>query len=175
MKDLELLQKTVLFGPEDVSYLRMSREVLEDQVDAILDTWYGFVAATPHLLYYFSNVSDGKPDERYLAEVRKRFGQWILDTAAADYDQKWLDYQHEIGRRHHRTAKNRTDGAQAPEIIHFRYLNTLFYPITMTLRPFLSKKGHSPEEVDRMHQAWQKSVLIQTTLWSQPYVKPGDY
>jgi len=36
--------------------------------------------------------------------VRQRFGQWILDTAAANYDQQWLDFQREIGLRHHRTG-----------------------------------------------------------------------
>ena len=45
--------------------------------------------------------------------VVKRFGQWILDTARAEYDQAWLDYQHEIGLRHHRTKKNRTDSVDA--------------------------------------------------------------
>jgi hypothetical protein len=26
-----------------------------------------------------------------------------------------------------------------------------------------------------MHQAWIKSVLLQVTLWSHPYVKDGDF
>ena len=54
--------------------------------------------------------------------MRKRFGQWILDTARAEYDQRWLDYQHEIGLRHHRTKKNRTDGAPSTDIVPFRHL-----------------------------------------------------
>src|SRR5205814_947092 len=98
--------------------------------------------------------SDGQPDPGYLAAVRKRFGQWILDTAAADYDQKWLDYQHEIGLRHHRAKKNRTDGVEAAPIIHSRYILALVYPITATLKPFLAKGGDSADEVDKMHQAW---------------------
>jgi hypothetical protein len=41
----------------------------------------------------------------------------VLDTARADYDQSWLDYQYEIGLRHHRSKKNQTDGAHtAPHI-----------------------------------------------------------
>lgn len=39
----------------------------------------------------------------------KRFGQWVIDTAQAKYDQAWLDYQYEIGLRHHRSKKNKTD------------------------------------------------------------------
>jgi hypothetical protein len=26
-----------------------------------------------------------------------------------------------------------------------------------------------------MHDAWFKSVVLQVTLWSQPYVKEGDF
>jgi len=31
------------------------------------------------------------------------------------------------------------------------------YPIT-TIKPFLASKGHNVEEVEKMHQAWFKSV-----------------
>src|SRR5579884_1448918 len=48
-------------------------------------------------------------------------------------------------------------------------------PITYTLKPFLAKKGHAAEDVEKMHQAWIKSVILQITLWSQPYVKDGDF
>jgi hypothetical protein len=173
--DLELIKKSLLFGDGDVQALRMSRDVLADQVEAILDVWYGFVGSNPHLLQSFTRRADGQPDTDYLGAVRKRFGQWILDTASANYDQKWLDWQHEIGRRHHRTGKNRTDGVDAAEHIPFRYLAALAYPITFTLKPFLAKKGHSAEDVDRMHQAWIKSVLLQVILWSRPYIKDGDF
>ncbi|MCP9462957.1 MAG: protoglobin domain-containing protein [Nitrospira sp.] len=71
--------------------------------------------------------------------------------------------------------KNQTDGVAAAEIVPFRYLIALLYPITATLKPFLSKRGHSAEEVERMHQAWIKSVLLQVILWSYPYVKEGDF
>jgi hypothetical protein len=175
MKDFDLLKETVLFTDEDVRYLRMSLDVVKDQTDAILDVWYGFVASHPQLVYYFERKSDGKPDTEYLTAVRKRFGQWILDTAAANYDQRWLDYQAEIGRRHHRTGKNKTDNAPSVDNISYRYLPTLIYPITTTLKPFLAKKGNSPDDVDKMHQAWVKSVILQVTLWSYPYVKDGDF
>ena len=51
----------------------------------------------------------------------------------------------------------------------------LLYSITATLKPFLAKKGHSREDVEKMHQAWVKSVLLQVILWSYPYVKDGDF
>jgi len=175
LEDLRLLKETLLFDENDERALRMSRAVLEPKVDAILDVWYGFVASKPHLVHYFSHAETGAPDGDYLAAVRARFGQWILDTASAGYDQDWLDYQHEIGRRHHRVGKNRTDGAASVPHIHYRYLPALLYPVTATLKPFLANAGHTAVEVEAMHQAWVKSVLLQVILWSEPYVVDGDF
>lgn len=171
----ELMKKSALFGDEDIKYLRLSHDVVKDQVEAILDVWYGFVGSTPHLLASFTGKSDGKPLGDYLGAVRKRFAQWILDTSRAEYDQKWLDYQHEIGLRHHRAKKNRTDGAASTAIVPFRDLFLLIFPVTFTLRPFLAKKGHSAEDVEKMYAAWVKSCLLQMTLWTHPYVKDGDF
>ncbi|MBJ6763656.1 protogloblin ApPgb [Myxococcaceae bacterium JPH2] len=175
LADFALMQQSVLFGEEDVKYLRMSRAVVADQVEAILDVWYGFVGANAHLLASFTGKKDGKPLGDYLAGVRKRFGMWILDTARAEYDQAWLDYQHEMGLRHHRTKKNQTDGAASTDIVPFRNLFALIFPVTFTLKPFLARQGHGPEEVEKMHAAWVKSCLLQVTLWSHPYVKDGDF
>ncbi len=174
-EELEQLKRTVLFGDDDVRYLKLSRDVLADQVEDILDVWYGFVASHPHLVHSFSDRTTGRPIDRYLERVRARFGRWILDTAAADYDRAWLDYQNEIGLRHHRSKKNQTDGVEAVENIGLRYLIALIFPITATLRPFLEKKGHAREDVDAMQDAWRKSVILQVALWSRPYAKEGDY
>lgn len=173
--DLSKLREIVLLGDDDIAALRQSLPVLEGQVEAILDVWYGFVGGKPQLLHYFTDTGTGKPDGNYLAAVRKRFGAWILATAAARYDQAWLDQQHEIALRHHTSKKNQTDGAKAPPIVHFRYLPALMYPVTATLKPFLQKAGHSAAEVERMHQAWIKSVLLQTILWSHPFVRSGEF
>ncbi len=175
LDEFELMKKSALFGDEDVKYLRLSYDVVRDQVEAILDVWYGFVASNPQLVASFTSRTDGQPLAGYLSAVRPRFGQWILDTARAQYDQRWLDYQHEIGLRHHRTRKNRTDGVASTDVVPFRYLFALVFPVTFTLKPFLAKKGHSAEDVERMHQAWVKSCLLQLTLWSHPYVKDGDF
>lgn len=175
LADFELMKKSVLFTDEDVKYLRLSYDVLKDQVEAILDVWYGFVAANPHLLASFTGKSDGQPLGDYLGAVRKRFGQWILDTARAQYDQAWVDYQHEIGLRHHRAKKNRTDGAPSTDIVPFRDLFLLIYPVTFTLKPFLARGGHPTGDVEKMYAAWVKSCLLQVTLWSYPYVRDGDF
>ncbi len=174
LQELELLEATLLLGEDDLAALRRSGEVLAPHIEEILDVWYGFVGDNPHLLAAFSNAQ-GEPDQEYLAAVRRRFGRWILDTARATYDQAWLDYQHEIGLRHTRRKKNQTDGADAADHIPLRYVLALLVPITTTLKPFLAGGGAAPEEVEAMHAAWVKAVLLQVILWSQPYVRDGDF
>ena len=174
LDELELLKATLLLGDDDLAALRRSGELLAGRVEEILDVWYGFVGANPHLLAAFTGP-DGQPDQVYLAAVRRRFGRWILDTARATYDQAWLDYQYEIGLRHTRAKKNQTDGAWAADHIPLRYVLALLVPITTTLKPFLADGGAAPDEVEAMHQAWVKAVLLQVILWSQPYVRDGDF
>ena len=135
LAEFELMKKTVLFSEDDVKALQQSQAVVKDQVEAILDVWYGFVGANPHLVSTFFRVSDGQPDMDYLGAVRKRFGQWILDTAGANYDQAWLDYQFEIGRRHHRMGKNVTDKVAAAAHIPLRYIPALLYPCLLYTSP----------------------------------------
>ena len=175
MADLAALQKSMLFGADDVAALRQSRAILADQTEAILDVWYGFVASTPELVVFFGDTRSGQPDGAYLAAVRKRFALWILDTADAKYDQAWLDWQYEIGLRHNRVKKNKTDGAHGPAQVDFRYLPALTIPITTTLKPFLAKTGASAADVEKMHAAWVKAVLLQAILWSHPYIKDGEF
>ena len=175
LQELDALRRTLLLGNDDVQALRQSRDILADQVEAILDVWYGFVASTPELVVFFGDTRSGQPDANYLGAVRKRFALWILDTADATYDQAWLDWQYEIGLRHNRLKKNKTDGAHGPAQVDFRYLPALTIPITTTLKPFLAKKGASVADVERMHAAWVKAVLMQAILWSHPYIKDGEF
>jgi hypothetical protein len=166
--DLDLLKQTVLFGDDDERHLRMAGEVLRDQVEAVLDVWYGFVAAHPHLVRYFAGP-DGSPIEEYLTRVRARFGQWIRDLCERPWDRSWLDYQEEIALRHTAAKKNQTDAVDAPDLIPLCYLVAFVYPITATVREFLAKKGHSEADVDAMHQAWFKAVTLSVALWCRPY------
>lgn len=175
MADLAALNGSLLFGEADIAALRKAHDVVKDQIEAILDVWYGFVGATPHLLAYFCDPKTGKPVGAYLDAVRKRFGQWILDTCRADYDAAWLTWQDEIGRRHHRSGKNRTDGVEAAPHIPMRHVLALALPISVTMKPFLARKGAPAEEVEAMHAAWSKAVLLQAILWCRPYAHEGDF
>jgi len=38
-----------------------------------------------------------------------------------------------------------------------------------TIKPYLSAKGHTVEDVENMHRAWTKSLQLQVALWAQPY------
>lgn len=172
-EDLELLKKTLLWSPDDDRYLQMAGEVLKDQTNDILDLWYGYVGGNPHLLHYFTR--NGQPNADYLNAVRARFGQWILDLCQKPYNQDWLNYQHEIAKRHHSTKKNKTDAVDTVPIIHYRYMTAFIYPITATIKVFLAKKGHSAGEVDAMHNAWFKAVVLTVILWTYPYINKGEF
>jgi len=103
-EEFRYLKQTVLFSEEGKQYLRMAGSILQKQMDAILALWNNFVGSHPYLIQYSGKPND--PDSAYLGAVRQRFKQWILDTCNREYDQAWLDYQHEIGLRHHLTKKN---------------------------------------------------------------------
>lgn len=171
--DLELLKKTVLFTEEDEKYLKLAGEVLQDQINEVLDLWYGFVGSNEHLVKYFSK--DGKPNMEYLTNVRARFGQWIKDLCNKPYDQTWLNYQHEIALRHHSAKKNKTDKVDAEPIINYRYLVAFIFPITATIKSFLEKKGHNAETVEAMFAAWFKAVTLTVILWTYPYINENEF
>lgn len=172
--DLDQIKASLLFTPDDTAALAQAGEVLEGQVEDVLDVWYGFVASQPHLLAYFSTPG-GDPLPDYLARVRVRFAHWILDTCRRPYDAQWLAYADEIGRRHMPPTKNTTDGAPSVPLVPMRHMIAFVYPITATIRPFLANGGHPADEVERMHQAWFKSVTLQVALWLRPYARDGHW
>ena len=174
-EEFDQLKKTVLLSEEDFRYLRLAGEVLRDQIDDVLDLWYSWVGSNPHLVYYFGDKKTGQPIPEYLEAVRRRFGQWIKDLCERAYDREWLRYQLEIGLRHHRAKKNRTDGVNSVDHIPMRYMVAFIVPITLTIRPFLEKKGHPKEIVEKMHQAWFKAVTLSVALWCYPYAREGDW
>jgi pimeloyl-ACP methyl ester carboxylesterase len=175
MEELKDLKATCLFTDEDMVYLRLSYDVLKDQAEDLVTMWRGIIAQHVHLASYGLDRDTGEPDKEYAAAVGKRYAQWVLDTARAEYNQVWLDYQYEIGLRHHRQKKNITDHANAATHIRGRDLIGFAAATVAPMRPYLEKGGHSPDVVQRMQEAWWKSMVLQVTLWSQPYMNPGDF
>lgn len=167
-EDVELLKATLLWSEDDDRYLRMAGDVLADQVDEVLELWYGYVGSHPHLVHYFAD-RDGQPIAEYLERVRARFGQWVRDVCQRPHDDAWRAYQHEIALRHTRAKKNQTDEVDSVPEIALRYMVAFIFPITATMRGFLAGRGHGPEDVEGMHTAWFKAVVLHVCLWSQPY------
>ncbi len=171
-EEFSYLRRTVRFTHDDKEYLEMAAEVLDGKLDEIVEVWYEFVADNDFLLAYFSTPG-GEPIEEYLERVRPRFARWIEDTCLRRYDQQWLDYMHEIGRRHTRQKKNQTDQVDAVDHIPLRYVIGFIYPISTTIKEYLEESDHSAHDVERMYDAWFKSVIMQVALWSEPYARDG--
>jgi hypothetical protein len=106
MAEFERLKDTVMWSAEDDEYLRMAGETLEPQVDDMLDRWLGFLSTFEFMNDYRRDADTGELIEEYGERSRPRYGQWIRDTCDTPYDEDWLDYQFEIGRR--TTASKRT-------------------------------------------------------------------
>ena len=166
---LDELKQSVLWSPADEAALRRAGAILVPQTEAILDVWYGFVGAHPHLVATFAG-KDGAPDMAYLGAVRRRFAKWIDDLCNRPYDETWLAYQEEIGRRHHPSGKNRTDQVESTsQHIPLRDLIGFISPITLTIRPFLQNGDAEADDVQEMYDAWLKAITLTVALWARPY------
>lgn len=167
--ELAELEQSLLWSDDDRDALRRAADILVPRTDEILDVWYGFVGANPHLVATFAGA-DGAPDGRYLTAVRSRFGQWIADVCTRAHDADWLAYQEEIGLRHHTARKNLTDQVDSPSLhVPLRHLVALIVPITVTIRDFLAAGEADPRQVDAMYHAWLKAVTLSVVLWARPY------
>jgi hypothetical protein len=173
IEQLQSLKVTAGFTDEDERYLRLAGQVLADQTEKIVLHWRsGIIANIPNLARH-SRTPEGDPIPAYLGASNLRFQQWIRDTCLRPYDQDWLDYQNEIALRHTTFKKNKTDGARSTPFVPFRDIMAFVPVMNETIKPYLAAKGHSNEEVDKMHRAWIKSVQIQLALWLGPYAEAG--
>jgi hypothetical protein len=172
LSDLQALMRSVGWTDDDARWLRAAGKLLSPRAEAMVDLWRSIIGAQPELVRWFLKP-DGKPDEAYKAAVKKRFVQWVRDTCERDYDQAWLDYQQEIGRRHTPAKKNATDAGHTPLLVPLRYLITFAEVIAQSGRDYLVQAGAAGNELEAMHAAWRKSVLLQVALWSRAYVE-GD-
>jgi hypothetical protein len=169
MRELEDLKVSAGFTEEDQRYLRIAGEVLADQTKQIVEHWRsGIIASIPNLARH-SRTPDGDPIPEYLAKSNLRFRQWILDTCLRPYDQDWLNYQQEIALRHTALKKNRVDGVRSTPYVPLRDVIAFVAVMNETIKPHLAAKGHSAEAVEKMHQAWCKSIQMQLALWARLY------
>jgi hypothetical protein len=172
LQDLSNLKTSVGWTDEDERWRRAAGEVLADQTQQIVAHWRGgIIAFLPHLARH-SRTPEGEAVPEYQTKSGLRFEQWILDTCFRTYDRDWLDYQNEIALRHTSAKKNRTDGVNSTPFVPLRDIVAFIAVMNETIRPYLAARGHTAEDVERMHRAWRKSLQLQAALWSKPYA--GD-
>jgi hypothetical protein len=171
LQELEQMKISVGFTTEDERFLHLAGEVLRDQVKQVVEHWRSkIIASIPHLARH-SRSPDGNPLPNYLAASNLRFQQWVLDTCLRPYDQTWLDYQQEIALRHTSLKKNQVDGVQSTPHVPLRDIIAFIPVMNETIKPYMAAKGHSPEDVAKMHLAWCKSLQLQISLWTGLYTK----
>ena len=171
LQELEQMKTSVGFTTEDERFLNLAGEVLKDQVKQVDEHWRSkIIASIPHLARH-SRSPDGNPLPNYLAASNLRFQQWVLDTCLRPYDQTWLDYQQEIALRHTSLKKNQVDGVQSTPHVPLRDIIAFIPVMNETIKPYMAAKGHSPEDVEKMHMAWCKSLQLQISLWTGLYAK----
>jgi len=142
MEELERLKISVGFTEDDRRWLRLAGEVVGDQVKAIVTRWRSeIIAGIPHLARHSRSV-EGEKLPGYLAQSNLRFEQWILDTCSREYDQEWLNYQHEIALRHTSAKKNQTDGVESTAFVPYRDIAAFTAVLVETMRPYLAAKGN---------------------------------
>jgi len=169
LRELADLKTSLGFTEEDQRYLRLAGEVLTDQTKQLVDHWRnGIIGGIPNLSRH-SRTPEGNAIPEYSANSGLRFQQWILDTCLRPYDQDWINYQQEIALRHTTLKKNKVDGVRSTPHVPLRDIIAFLAVMNETIKPFLAAKGHSAEEVDKMHRAWCKSLQLQVALWARPY------
>jgi len=171
LQDLENLKISVGWTDEDERYRRMAGDVLSDQTTPLVDHWRREIIGSIPNLSRHSRTPGGEPLPDYQTKSGLRFEQWVLDTCFRPYDQDWLNYQHEIALRHTSVKKNATDGVDSTPYVPLRDIITFIAVMNETIKPYLSAKGHSVEDVKNMHRAWTRSLQLQVALWAQPYAK----
>jgi len=169
MRDLDNLKISVGFTEQDQRYLLLAGEVLADQTKQIVEHWRsGIIAGIPNLARH-SRTPGGDPIPDYLAKSNLRFQQWILDTCLRPYDRDWVNYQEEIALRHTSLKKNKVDAVESTPHVPLRDIIAFIAVMNETIKPYLAAKGHSVEEVEKMHRAWCRSIQLQVALWARPY------
>jgi hypothetical protein len=169
VEQLAELKVSAGFTEEDERYLRLAGQVLGDQVEQIVHHWRNEIIASIPSLARHSRTPEGEAIPAYLERSNARFRQWILDTCLRPYDQDWINYQQEIGLRHTSLKKNEMDGVRSSPYVPMRDVIAFTAVMNKTIKPYLTAKGNSEDEVERMHTAWCKSIQIQMALWVGPY------
>jgi hypothetical protein len=174
LADLGRLQEVAWLTPDDQQALREAAGILAGQAGEMVTAWRARLGDLPFMRAY-SGHPDSTPNPDYGAATKPRFDRFIIDACTRPLDQDWLNYQHEIGLRHTRARKNLTDHADSLDHIPLRYLLAFTAVVITTARDYLAATGAPPGQVDRMHAAFTKSVLLHVTVWTRAYAGIADW
>jgi Protoglobin len=174
LEDLDHLKAVVGLTADDEAALMDAASLLAGQADDMVIAWRAQLRLLPWMAGY-SGHPDGTPNPEYGAASRPRFDRWIIDACTRPLDQAWLDYQQEIGLRHTRAKKNQTDHADSLDHIPMRYLLAFTTVVITSSRGYLAAGGASGAELDRLHAAFTKSVLLHVTVWTRAYVDAANW
>lgn len=169
LTDLERLKAVTGLTADDEAALREAADILADQADDMVTAYRAQLGELAWMAPY-SGHPDGTPNPEYGAATKPRFDRWIIDACTRPLDQDWLNYQQEIGLRHMAAKKNQTDHADSLDQIPMRYVLAFTAFIVATAREYLSATGAQAAQVDRMHSAFIKSVMLHVTVWTRAYV-----
>lgn len=173
-EELAQLKEVVWLTEDDEDALREAAAVLAGQADDMVTAYRARLGELDWMAPY-SNHPDGTPNPEYGAASKPRFDRWIIDACIRPLDEDWLNYQHEIGLRHTSAKKNKTDDADSLDHIPMRYLVAFTAVVIATAREYLGATGAEPAQVDRMHSAFTKSVMLHLTVWTRAYVSDGSW
>ncbi|MBV9143477.1 MAG: hypothetical protein JO115_21620 [Pseudonocardiales bacterium] len=56
-----------------------------------------------------------------------------------------------------------------------RYLLAFTAVVLVNARDYLARQGRSAEDVEKMHAAWTKAIMLRVTVWTCPYVSPENW
>ena len=166
-QDFEDLRRILGFTDRDQQLLLRAGEMIGPRLEELLGHWLEQLGPWVHATF------SGPDVERYSGTAGARFGRGMLDGFTRTYDQKWLYYQHEIGLRHSRAKKNRTDEVDSVPVVPFRHLVASIHVLSEIPDKFLD--GVSSADAAEIRAAWSKSLLLQVALWSRSYVTADDW
>jgi hypothetical protein len=166
-QDFEDLKRLVGFTERDQQLLHKAGDLIGPRFEELIGHWFGQIGPWVHATFA------GPDAERYGAVAGARFGRGIVDSFVRQYDQEWLDYQHEIGLRHHRARKNQTDHVSSVPVVPLRHLVASVQVLSVIPDSFL--EGATTDDIAGMRSAWSRSLLLQIALWTRAYVREDDW
>ena len=166
--DLARLNEAIWLTEDDEYALRDAAEILAGQADDMVTGWRATLADQPWRAGY-SRHPDGPRNPEQDAAAKPQFDRWIIDAYTRSVDQGWPDYQHGIGPRRTWAERSSADGVDSPDQVPQLRLLAFADTVISAARDHLAAAGAAAGDVDRMHAAFTKWVMLQVTVLTQSF------